>query len=246
MAYLIGSIFVQVVLIIHCIKTGRNTIWIWVLALLSIPGAIAYIVVELLPDLLGSRGAKRAVRGVKGALDPERELRKAERVALVSGDVASRQRYAEELSKQGRHAEAVGVYRTLLTGLYATDPGLMQGLARAQFESADAAGTRSTLEALIAANPEFKSADGHLLFARAVEATGDAAKALDEYRALAEYYPGGEAAVRYARLLAQRGRADDARRVLELNYPQHPYLTGNWPKKKGMWSQLNPFAGEMN
>ena len=214
MAFLIGSIFVQVVLIIHCVKTGRNQIWIWVLALLSIPGAIAYIVVELLPDLLGNRRTKRAVREVKGVLDPGAELRKAERVALVSGDVASRQRYAEELAKQGRHAEAAGVYRTLLTGLYATDPDLMLGLARAQFESADAAGAQATLEALIAANPEFKSADGHLLFARAVEAAGDAAKALEEYRALAEYYPGGEAAVRYARLLAQQGRADDARRVL--------------------------------
>lgn len=33
MALLIGSIFVQVMLIIHRIKTRRNTIWIWVLAL---------------------------------------------------------------------------------------------------------------------------------------------------------------------------------------------------------------------
>ena len=214
MAYLIGSIFVQVMLIIHCVKTGRNQIWIWVLALLSIPGAIAYIAVELLPDLLGNRRTKRAVRDVKGVLDPERELRKAERVALVSGDVASRQRYAEELSKQGRHAEAADVYRTLLTGLYETDPSLMLGLARAQFDSADAAGAKETLEALIAANPDFKSADGHLLFARAVEATGDADKALEEYRVLADYFPGGEAAVRYARLLSQQGRSDDARRVL--------------------------------
>ena len=214
MGLIIGSIFVQVVLIIHCVKTGRNQIWIWVLALLSIPGAIAYIAVELLPDLLGNRRTKRAVRDVKGVLDPERELRKAERVALVSGDVASRQRYAEELSKQGRHAEAADVYRTLLTGLYETDPSLMLGLARAQFDSADAAGAKETLEALIAANPDFKSADGHLLFARAVEATGDADKALEEYRVLADYFPGGEAAVRYARLLSQQGRADDARRVL--------------------------------
>jgi len=37
-----------------------------------------------------------------------------------------------------------------------------------------------------------------------------------------------------------------ARRVLELNYPKHPYLTGDWPQKKGLWRQLNPFAGELN
>jgi len=46
--------------------------------------------------------------------------------------------------------------------------------------------------------------------------------------------------------LGQKALADDARRVLELNYPEHPYLTGNWPQKKGMWRQLNPFAGELD
>ncbi len=214
MLIFIGSLLVQVLLIIHCVKTGRNQIWIWVLALLSLPGAIAYLAVEIVPELLGSRGAKRAVRNVKGVLDPQRELRDAERVARVSGDVASRQHYATELARQGRHAEAIAVYRSLLTGLYDNDPGLMLGLAQAQFESGDAASARATLEALIAANPEFKSAEGHLLYARAVEASGDLAKALEEYGVLAGYYPGGEAAVRYARLLRQQGRADDARRVL--------------------------------
>jgi hypothetical protein len=205
MLIFIGSLLVQVLLIIHCVKTGRNQLWIWVLALLSLPGAIAYIAVEIVPELLGSRGAKRAVRNVQGALDPQRELREAERVARVSGDVASRQRYAEQLARQARHGEAVEVYRSLLTGLYETDPGLMLGLAQAQFDS---------VEALIAANPQFKSADGHLLYARAVEASGDVAKALEEFRVLAGYFPGGEAAVRYARLLRQQGQADEARRVL--------------------------------
>ncbi len=214
MLIFVGSLLVQVLLIIHCVKTGRNQIWIWVLALLSLAGAIAYVAVEIVPELLGSRGAKRAVRNVKGALDPERELREAERVARVSGDVASRQRYAELLARQGRHGEAVEVYRSLLTGLYEADPGLMLGLAQAQFEAGDAAAARATLEALIAAHPQFNSVEGHLLYARAVEASGDAAKALEEFRVLAGYYPGGEAVVRYARLLRQQGQPDEAGRVL--------------------------------
>jgi outer membrane protein assembly factor BamD len=45
--------------------------------------------------------------------------------------------------------------------------------------------------------------------------------------------------------LGQKVLADDARRVLEMNFPQHPYLTGDWPKKKGLFRQLNPFAGEL-
>lgn len=37
--------------------------------------------------------------------------------------------------------------------------------------------------------------------------------------------------------------AADAKRVLQQNYPQHPWLSGHWPPGKGLVSRLNPFAG---
>ena len=38
--------------------------------------------------------------------------------------------------------------------------------------------------------------------------------------------------------------ANDAKRVLELNDPQHPYLAGKWPDYPWQIRKLNPFAGE--
>ena len=38
--------------------------------------------------------------------------------------------------------------------------------------------------------------------------------------------------------------ADDARRVLQANDPQHPWLTGDWPDYPWAIRKLNPFAGE--
>jgi len=45
--------------------------------------------------------------------------------------------------------------------------------------------------------------------------------------------------------LGQTVLADDARRVLEQNYPEHPYLKGKWPRYRGVFGKLNPFSGEM-
>src|SRR5262249_22589949 len=87
------SIVIPALLVIHCIKTGRNTIWIWVLILLPGAGALAYVVVELLPDLFRSRTAQRTARSFKKALDPQGDLRRYENEARVTGNVASRQRY---------------------------------------------------------------------------------------------------------------------------------------------------------
>lgn len=44
--------------------------------------------------------------------------------------------------------------------------------------------------------------------------------------------------------VGQKTLADDARSVLQKNHPDHPYLNGKWPRKKGLFRQLNPFAGE--
>ena len=44
--------------------------------------------------------------------------------------------------------------------------------------------------------------------------------------------------------LGQEQLAADARKVLEQNYPQHPYLEGEWPEGRGFFGRLNPFAGK--
>ena len=38
--------------------------------------------------------------------------------------------------------------------------------------------------------------------------------------------------------------AADARRVLEQNDPQHPWLSGKWPKGQGIFARLNPLSGD--
>ncbi len=185
------------------------------LALLSYAGIIAYVAAELIPDLLGSRTAQRAGRNMKKVLDPTADLRRYENEARVGGNVASLQRYAEELTRQGRYEEAIAQYRKALTGLYEHDPNIMLGIAQAQFGKGDASDARQTLDDLIRLNPDFRSPQGHLLYARALEGEGNVAKALEEYKVLATSYPGAEAGARYAQLLKSQGHPDDARKVAQ-------------------------------
>jgi hypothetical protein len=235
MSFLILSILVQVALIIHVVKTGRNQIWIWVLALLSLPGAIAYIAVEVLPELFRSRAAQRTARGLRKAMDPGRELRHYESETRVAGNVASRQRYAEELVRHQRYDEAIAQYREALTGLYEHDPNLMLGLAQAQFGKGDASAARATLDDLIRHNPDFRSPAGHLLYARALEAEGNVPKALEEYAVLAPSYPGAEASVRYAQLLQAQGRRAEAQKVARELLEQARIAPGHYRRAQRPW-----------
>jgi hypothetical protein len=209
------TLAVQAGLIVHVIRTGRNSLWIWAIALLPAAGSLAYIVVEMLPAIFGSRAARTTKTGLERMIDPNRDLRQAAAAVELSGNVDARRRLAQELYDRGQHNEAIAVYQAGLRGIFEHDPTLLLGLAQAQFAANDFAAARASLERLIQNNPEFKSADGHLLYARTLEAQDALDAAEHEYAAVAPGFPGAEARLRYALLLKRRGQVDESRRMLK-------------------------------
>lgn len=205
----------QIACAVHVVRTGRNTIWIYLVIFVPAVGMAAYFFAEILPELMGGRTARRAASGMARAIDPGRGLREAAQRAQMTPTAENKALLAGELLAAGKPGDAAILYREALTGIHATDPGTMLGLARALFAEGKAAETQTVLEELRAANPEYNSPDGHLLYARSLEAQGKTDEALKEYQALVNYYPGQEARCRYAMLLQANGRGDDARRVFE-------------------------------
>ncbi len=214
MSLVVLSLLIQAALIVHVIKTGRNMLWIWAIGLLPVAGPLAYVVVELLPAMFGGAAARRARSGVQRLVDPDRQLRRASAEVALSGNVDARRRLAEEMFERGRFQDAIDVYRGGLKGIFEHDPTLLAGLARAQFGMEDYPAARASLERLAQHNPEFKSSEVRLLYARTLEASGALAESEREYAAVAPEYPGAEARLRHGLLLKRLGRIDDARAVL--------------------------------
>lgn len=209
------TLAVQVGLIVHVFRTGRSMIWVGLIALLPPIGPIAYVVVELLPELFGGSRGRRASRLVRQVIDPDRELRQASVEVQISGNVDARRRLGDELLERGQFEQAIEVYRAGLKGVFEHDPTLLLGLARALFARAQYAEARTALEDLAQHNPEFASPDARLLYARTLEALGALEEAERQYAAVAPIFPGAEARVRYALLLKRRGNGAEARRVLK-------------------------------
>jgi hypothetical protein len=93
------------------------------------------------------------------------------------------------------------------------EPGYALAKAQAQFGLNRPADALATLDDLQKRWPDFESAEGHLLYARALAETGRVDEALGEYHALLAYAPGAEARVRYGILLRMAGRDAEARVV---------------------------------
>jgi hypothetical protein len=209
----VAVILIQGFCLYHASKTGRAQYWIYVLLLLPGIGSAAYFFVEILPELASTRRGRRVMGDVTTILDPDREYRERKVQVELTGTPAAKAALADECSFKGMHDDAVALYRSALTGLYADDPNLLMGFARALNEKGDFAEVQKTLDHLREKNPGFQSSDGHLLYARALEGQGKTEEAIKEYEAVTAYFPGYEAKARYALFLTRIGDVSKAREI---------------------------------
>ncbi len=235
---LLLSIVLQIACAVHVVRSGRPLYWIFLLLIGSYIGVAIYLIAEVLPGLRHNRAARSLARDVRRKIDPGRDQREASRRLDIADTLDNRRALAEQSLLDGDFARAAELYRVSLKGLYATDPHLMLGLAKAQFGLDEPAETRTTLDALIAANPDFRSSDGHLLYARTVEATGDIDAAKHEYDAVVQGHPGEEARARYALLLKREGDEAGAQRLFREILKRADALPRYYRKEQREWIEL--------
>ena len=206
MPLVILTVAIQVITVVHLFRTGRDMRWLFLIIFLPMVGCLAYLIIEVLPSFRQSPTARRALRRAQNAVDPNRGVREGSLDYERSQNVETAIRLAGELTKAGRYDDAIRVCNEARTGLFEDDPKILLALGLAQFAANDHAAAIATLDYLREKNPGFRSPDGHLVYARAFEESGATKRALEEYAALAQYYPGAEARVRQAMLYKKTGQ----------------------------------------
>lgn len=167
--YVIIALFFAV----HALRNQQNMYWLLILFLFPGLGSIVYFFVVYLPSLRQSRGAMVATRTLTQFVDPNRAVREAREAFDGAPTVANRMRLAAALLDAGNAGEAVEHYQAAANGPFASDPALLQGLARAQFAHGNPAAAQDALEKLFAADPlTRRQPEPSLLYARALAATG--------------------------------------------------------------------------
>ena len=204
---------IDIALIVHAAKTGRFSPWGFIILFLPGIGALAYVVVELLPAWFGSPKITRARGRMAGAMDPTRRYRQLRDDLELVDTIANRAALAEECLALGKYDEALGHYDRIVAQPLGEEPSFMLGKARAEFGLGAVDLVIATLEELRRRWPSYQSAEGHLLYAIALEKAEHIDDALANYEDVGRYYPGAEPRVRQAQLLQRLGRRDEARAI---------------------------------
>ena len=194
------SIVLQIIFGIHAVKTKRPFVWVLVIIIFPVFGVGGYIIIELLPEWWRSRSGQQVKSAIGKKVDPENDLKAALKAYEQIDTVKNRVNLAEQYMKLQRYNEARELYTLCLAGTHAEDPQIMLGMARAEFGLRNAEVVIAMLDKLKAANPTFKSSEGHLLYAGALENAGRLPEAIHEYETLGGYYSTPEPACRLAQI----------------------------------------------
>jgi hypothetical protein len=204
---------IQAFFLYHVFRTGRAHFWALLILFLPVVGAVIYYAFEIFPGSREHRNARLVANQLAQAFMPNSELQRrlleVERCPSVNNRIAA----AEGLMRCGMYYRAVGMYEGALQGIYANDPQLMMGLARAHVNNHTFEQATEVLERLHRLDARYRPDDARLLNARALEGMGCHHEALREYEELTHVFVGLEAKCRYGLLLKRLGFNKQANNV---------------------------------
>lgn len=200
--YSFGLIFVLIA-VVHFIRRRPDMYWLWIIMLGGGLGALVYIVVEVLPDLGLLRDSFRV-------FSHRKRITQLETLILDNPSAGNYEELADLYLEQKKYAKAKDCYdRAISTRTDSPDPYYRRALC--ELELHDFTGAVKDLEhvAQLDRNYDYQRAAGLLAYAWAQTGQGDRAASL--FGQVTETSTLSETQYNYARFLAERGQAPEAR-----------------------------------
>lgn len=219
----------------HIVRTGRDTFWLWIVLMAPGIGSIAYILLNIVPEIFGGKTARSVATAARETLDPHREYREAKQACDDTPTVRNQSRLAAAAARMGHHAEAEALFRAAAQGVHADDPVLLLGLANALLELRRPADALQVLERLGKDEAHGRTPAAALSLGRAYEDLGRIAEADTAMQWASERMPGFEALARYAAFMARNGRQAEAREVVTELDKRLAKLRGPFRKEALTW-----------
>ena len=197
------GVILQLVAVVHFIRRRPDNNWLFAIFFLGPPGALVYIVVEMLPDLsllrqsYDSFGRRKRIRLLEALVRENPSPGNYEELAECYLDekkyAKARESYDKVLARPGDHLDAH--YRRAI----------------AELQLGETAAARSDLEQVVNRESKYDSHRAMALLAHASAQTGDTAQATVLFARVTEASTLPETYYNYASFLASQGRLDEAR-----------------------------------
>jgi len=200
------GIILQAIAILHFARRRPDTFWLWIIIIGGGLGAAAYIVIEVIPDA-------GLLRSTFQIFPRRRHIKQLEAAIVDNPSVGNYEELGYLYLEDKKYAQARACFDRIIAQADTTDPRYRRALAA--LELGDYPAAVADLEQVVAADAKFDYNRATALLAFALGKVGQTDRALAIFAEVTQVSTLSETEYNYASLLAQEGRAAEAREWAE-------------------------------
>ncbi len=227
MPYISISLIIQIALVIHAIRNGKQMFWIFLIIFVPLIGSVAYAVVELLPDLRDRHRStlQRGASQLGEMVNPGGKIKELEKQNDLSPTVENMRALATAYLAADRAADALPLLEKSANSPLGPDSRSLSLLAEACFKLER---PREALEHIRAAKESADrqdDPDNSLLEGRILEALGSNDEAAACFESASRRGSGLYYQFAYGDFLRRRGETSKAEEIfskIEADYSRMP------------------------
>jgi hypothetical protein len=221
------GLILQAIALLHFARRRPEGYWLFVILIGGGPGALIYIVAEVVPDL-------GLLRGVVNQFSRRRRITELERIVLDNPAVGNLEELADLLLEERQFARARALYdKVLASRTDSLDPFYRRGLAA--LELGDAAAAVNDLGRVITKEPRYDFNRGIGMLAHACALAGQNARADTLFQSAVAVSTLSETYYNYATFLAAQQRPAEAREWAERILAKKPTMPRYLRRRERLW-----------
>lgn len=219
----------QIICVVHCLRKGTQTMWIWLIIFLPLVGCIAYIIMEM----VNRNNMQQMQSGMGNIIYPAAKIKKLEKQLEFSDTFNNRIMLADAYLYAGNTDKAIQIYETSLTGAFKENEHVLIQLVTAYYQ------VQRYNDAIKVARKVYKSpafhTHGHVLYAMALDKIGEADLAEKEFNTMKGKYSYFEARYQYGLFLINKNRTSEAQKILNDIVNEFSYLSSFEKRSNRVW-----------
>jgi hypothetical protein len=220
------GVLLQALAIVHFVRRRPDTYWLWIILVFGGLGALAYILVEVLPDVRLLRGAFQVF--------PRRKRIKALETAIIDNpSIGNYEELGDLYLDDKQYARARECFDKVIAKSDGIDPFYRRALAALAMNDFQVAA--ADLSQVVARDPKYDYQRAAGLHAHALAKVGEREKAAALFADVTNTSTLSETQYHYALLLADEGRTAEAREWAERILRKKPTMPEYIRRRERPW-----------
>lgn len=225
------TIGLQALCVIHCMRRGNQQKWIWIIVFLPLVGCIAYIFTEMVN---GRQLSSNVQDGVGAVFNSVGRIKKLEDNLRFTDTFNNRIALADAYLNAGQTDRAIALYEQSMTGAFTENELLLSRLITAYYKVKRYNDILPLARKLYKTVP-FARSRSHILYALALEQTGNSGQAEKEFETMKARFSNFEARYQYGMFLRRAGRDEEARKTFLTMLEEAPHLSRRERRYSRQW-----------